>query len=292
MKEIPYIESTGTQYIDTGVYGSNTIDVEISISPSVSFSGWAWLLGGMQSNVQRSYTLAIYSLNTTTIQRGTDVFHDDSYSFVIGQRYKLKLSGTQFTINDSAICNLSNQSFTTPVTMYLFANDNQDAGGVASAYIPIRLYYCKIWDNGTLIRDFVPAVENGHAGLYDRVNEQFYGNSGTGEFETPIWYVDSEGNLTNDYMPDVLPQMEQPFPYALWRVENGILQNKLAPNGELVGAFANAISLQKVHIPKSCKKIGMYAFRNTQLMSVTIASDCEYYNTSFPDGCTINFYPD
>ena len=230
MKEISYIESTGTQYIDTGVYGSNTIDVEISISPSVSFSGWAWLLGGMQSNVQRSYTLAIYSLNTTTVQRGTYVFHDDSYSFSIGQRYKLKLSGTQFTINDSVICNLSNQSFTTPVTMYLFANDNQDAGGVASAYIPIRLYYCKIWDNGTLIRDFVPAVENGHAGLYDRVNEQFYGNSGTGEFETPIWYVDSEGNLTNDYMPDVLPQMEQPYPYSVWRVKSGYLTNKLLPS--------------------------------------------------------------
>ena len=56
------------------------------------------------------------------------------------------------------------------------------------------------------------------------------------------------------------------------------------------GAFANAISLRYVRIPESVKKIGKYAFRNTALISVTIARDCEYYPTSFPDGCIINFY--
>lgn len=63
-------------------------------------------------------------------------------------------------------------------------------------------------------------------------------------------------------------------------------------NKVLMGAFANAYELKKVSIPKSCKKIGRYAFRNTKLTSVTIASDCTYYDTSFPDGCVVNFYPD
>lgn len=56
------------------------------------------------------------------------------------------------------------------------------------------------------------------------------------------------------------------------------------------GAFANAKSLRYVRIPESVKKIGKTAFRNTALMSVTIARDCEYYPTSFPDGCVVNFY--
>lgn len=56
------------------------------------------------------------------------------------------------------------------------------------------------------------------------------------------------------------------------------------------GAFANATNLRYVRIPESVKKIGKTAFRNTALISVTIARDCEYYPTSFPDGCIINFY--
>ena len=60
---------------------------------------------------------------------------------------------------------------------------------------------------------------------------------------------------------------------------------------DLLGVFANAKDLQGVSIPKSVKKIGRYSFANTQLKSVTIAKDCEYYDTSFPKGCKINFYP-
>lgn len=106
-----------------------------------------------------------------------------------------------------------------------------------------------------------------------------------------VWYVDSEGNLTSDEIPPLLPQMEQPYPYALWRIEEE-LTNKLMPPKVDVGAFANATQLRKVSIPKSVKKIGRYAFRHTKLTSVTIARDCEYYPTSFPDNCTVKFYPD
>lgn len=75
-------------------------------------------------------------------------------------------------------------------------------------------------------------------------------------------------------------------------INNGFPYNVLTPNYISLGAFANATQLINVVIPKSCKRIGHEAFRNTQLTSVTIARDCEYYPTSFPDGCVVNFYPD
>ena len=56
------------------------------------------------------------------------------------------------------------------------------------------------------------------------------------------------------------------------------------------GAFCYASNLETVKIPKSVKYIGETAFRHTALTEVTIAADCEYYPTSFPDGCKINFY--
>lgn len=63
-------------------------------------------------------------------------------------------------------------------------------------------------------------------------------------------------------------------------------------NGELsrLGTCYNATNLNSVTIPKSVKYIGEFAFTNTKLTSVTIASDCVYYPTSFPAGCEILFY--
>lgn len=57
-----------------------------------------------------------------------------------------------------------------------------------------------------------------------------------------------------------------------------------------VGAFANASELTQISIPQSVKYIGREAFRNTKLKNVRIASDCTYFDTSFPDGCNIAFY--
>ena len=48
----------------------------------------------------------------------------------------------------------------------------------------IRIYYCKIWDNNILFRNFIPCYRKSDnvAGLYDLVNGVFYTNAGTGTF--------------------------------------------------------------------------------------------------------------
>jgi len=46
-----------------------------------------------------------------------------------------------------------------------------------------ELGYCKIWQGGDLIRDFVPCKRNydNAIGLYDKANDKFYQNNGSGE---------------------------------------------------------------------------------------------------------------
>lgn len=68
----------------------------------------------------------------------------------------------------------------TNVPYYLFKDPDH------SGAINIRIYYAKIWDNRTLIRDFIPAVRNddGVIGMYDQVNDVFYTNDGAGSFIT------------------------------------------------------------------------------------------------------------
>lgn len=84
--------------------------------------------------------------------------------------------------------------------------------------------------------------------------------------------------------------LSEPIPYTVMTVAENEYPTYNYLNTIDVGAFANATKLRYVRIPESVKKIGKTAFRNTALMSVTIARDCEYYPTSFPDGCVINFY--
>lgn len=88
----------------------------------------------------------------------------------------------------------------------LAANTN----GSISGHLSARLYSCKIYDNGTLIRDFVPCINpSGVVGFYDKANGRFYGNSGSGSFRAgtatnPIqWSIESynrwiQNSLTTD----------------------------------------------------------------------------------------------
>jgi hypothetical protein len=45
-----------------------------------------------------------------------------------------------------------------------------------------KMYYCKIYDNDILVRDFIPAVRDSDSkpGFYDLVTNQFYTNAGSG----------------------------------------------------------------------------------------------------------------
>lgn len=98
----------------------------------------------------------------------------------------------------------------------------------------------------------------------------------------------TNGELVNSDLTKAV--FSEPFPKASWQIINGEITTGLLPDIELVGAFANAVNLVKIVIPKSVKLIGDTAFRNTALSSVKISSDCVYSQESFPDGCNVDFY--
>ena len=50
-----------------------------------------------------------------------------------------------------------------------------DSGG--SLVSNMRLYGLRIYEAGTLVRDYIPSVQNGEAGLYDKVNNTFKGSA-------------------------------------------------------------------------------------------------------------------
>ena len=111
------------------------------------------------------------------------------------------------------------------------------------------------------------------------------------------WFLTPGGLPDNDaFIPLPVDPLADEIPKMRWRitpgVNNGLPYHELLPLEKLssAGAFMNAVNLEYVYIPRSCKKIGEWAFTNTKLRRVTIAADCEYYQTTFPKGCQIDFY--
>lgn len=116
------------------------------------------------------------------------------------------------------------------------------------------------------------------------------------EFSPPIpavWWSVEDGVLTTAVLPpaDTHNYVEYPYPINIWTIdENSDFAHAGMPDMSNVGTFMGSRSLNSIVIPETVKYIGEYAFANTTLVNVKIASDCQYSETSFPPGCTIDNY--
>lgn len=178
--QVEYIQSSGTQFIDTGFAPNNNTRVVMDVQPlSVSSpedSTVAMLFGARTAATSNNYAFAInFDKMRTDYNNAYDlVFSADPLSRVTIDKNK------ESTTVDAEILSYANAPFQAPVNLTLFAlNHNGTVKWKASA----KLYYCMIYDNGTLIRNYVPCVDpSGVAGLYDLINLEFYTSAGTDAF--------------------------------------------------------------------------------------------------------------
>lgn len=103
------------------------------------------------------------------------------------------------------------------------------------------------------------------------------------------WYLDENNELMNADLPEPLDGIFfPPYPANMWYMdENNIVTNALLPDGLQMGAFIDNPNLTEIIIPESVKSIGPFACSGTGLTEVTLADDCDYYSTSFPEGCVV-----
>ena len=187
--QVEYIESTGTQYIDTGVKPNNNTVTEIKCSPIIGdevMSNGA-ILGARYSSGVKEYRLQIGVSSDSkirTIQRvyNNEIygFRDSYYEWFKDYIYNIKF-GVNTYINGELLDTFDNGDFTPDINMYLFAFNNN---GNILGYSQSRIYFCKIYDNDILVRNFIPCKNTSDiVGLYDAVSGTFYQNAGTGTFE-------------------------------------------------------------------------------------------------------------
>ena len=176
--QVGYLQSSGTQYIDTGcnpnqnyriVLDTEPIEASTHIAPfgarsSGSVQFFAYLDSGALTGAWGGRWGATHYATSVLGNVGRTVMELSEKGFSVGG-VTTAVTATTFSIN---------------YPIYLFGLNNV---GATQYLYKGRIYSCQIYDNGDLVRDFVPCTNSaGTAGLYDMVNGVFYTNKGSGTF--------------------------------------------------------------------------------------------------------------
>ena len=185
--QIDWIQATGTQYIDTG-YTQQSDSVKIEIFSHIYGGSAIFYAGNIGACMAWAGAVYVYypelyrNGSRTWIQAGGHDPYGDSAEYLL----TLILNPSTCSISDGVTTNsTSGGDASVNATPYcLFADCT---GETPDRFIQARIMHCKIYDGGTLVRDFVPVIRNADSkpGLWDDVTQQFYTNAGTGEFVVP-----------------------------------------------------------------------------------------------------------
>ncbi len=182
--ELEYIESTGTQYIDTGIIPNlNTrIKAEFNYGQAPSSSQIIFGCKNVSSNYYQIYKNI--SGNDTFISIGFGIDNVNNSTTVTknfeNKNIILDINKNDFSINNESYSYRVNPTSDGFNSLGIFARHNPSDWSLASA---IKLYNFKIYNNNSLVRYFIPVKDkNNVVCLYDKVSKTFFYNQGTGDF--------------------------------------------------------------------------------------------------------------
>ena len=182
--EVEYLESSGTQYIDTLVNADSNLSVEITMANA----GTPWtnvnLMGAILATPRCRHHL---NFDSTLYSNGINYYfgNGDSCKAISGYKpadgeiftFKVDATNKTFTLG-SFLGTFPNDTFDIGLSYWLFGRNGTTPPQLGSLHI----YSAKLWNGTTLVRDFI-SVRKGSTGyLYDRVSGKLFGNAGTGDF--------------------------------------------------------------------------------------------------------------
>jgi len=180
-QEVAYIQSTGTQYIDTGIIGKGGLESYVE-AEFTTVPGDGTLLGS------RSWDTRLYLIHSYPSRwcYGYGGYYCSNSLIVKDTKYsiytKLYNGNQEMRVNDIIVLNNSVVGdFNTNLNMFIFA---LNSNGSPNYPVSAKLYSAKLIENGVLTRDFIPCYRkvDGVIGLYDLVTNEFFTNKGTGVF--------------------------------------------------------------------------------------------------------------
>lgn len=173
-----YLESTNTQYIDTGIPTKSETKIIASVQIMRNAVGQV-LLGNHYSPLPCSVLVtsggfwqAVIggTVYTTTVPVKLNQIYQIEFYIGSNNQY-LMINGEKIIVSNKTISS-------TAANILLFKRNSSSANG---SYM--RLYICQMYSNNNLVRDYI-AVEddNDVPCLYDKISKEHFYNQGTGDF--------------------------------------------------------------------------------------------------------------
>ncbi|MBP5160607.1 MAG: hypothetical protein ILP11_00955, partial [Alphaproteobacteria bacterium] len=187
---VEYIQSSGSQYINTAFYPTTNSKIDIKFMYTELSSGtYTGIFGSNGSTTQvEGFRLSGISSRTTYIF-GTDWEKDSNSNgfprVAANTIYTYTMDKNSVSLNSwSRQDPWNNPTISTAYETIIFGRRVQGSANLGLS--KSRIFYCKLWTNGSLVRDFRPAYdENNKAGMYDNVSHTMFYDANGGNFTYP-----------------------------------------------------------------------------------------------------------
>ncbi len=180
---IEYLHSSGTAYIDTGI--ECTSKLKVQFEGLVTTNANAAICGGISNASGSTYFRHHWSPNKTNfywIQRNSSSSASVTSSYTTNTWYNVTID----PVNGTASINGTSKTFTKITNLYTTSQNyfifvrKAQSGDTQSR--PGRFKFFKIWNDGTLVRDFIPVRVDTTGYMYDKVSRTLFGTVGSGSF--------------------------------------------------------------------------------------------------------------
>ena len=190
--EDAYIESNGSQFINTGYYPSRKTKIEVDFQLVNAVSAKDCIFG----NYGSTFSVLLYANppntyfqfcgkdgNWSALSTGVSIDTARHTMVIDIPKKKGTMSAPDGTVQGQANFNSGwtyNNTANWPIT--LFASCKNTTGTSAIQHVSAKIYGAKIWeseDNGatySLLHNYVPAMKGGYAGFYDTETGDFLSN--------------------------------------------------------------------------------------------------------------------
>lgn len=176
--KIKYIESTGTQYIDTKYICGNDVRIETEFE-YLQIDSVFRCIYGKQTKTAAEDAITVSQAVNYTVQA---YWRTNLTPFTLekDRRYKMLQSQNALVLDGVDYDGWSSSITKSQLTMYLMARNNN---GSAGNFFKGRIYGFKIYESNILAMDLIPVLDSSKVPcFYDKISNELLYNKGTGEF--------------------------------------------------------------------------------------------------------------
>ena len=228
--QLEYIESTGTQYVDSGLRLSSTgFKYEVSLE-FTSTSNCQVFGGRTYADYSKVDSLSLFIVSG---KWRFDYFGSTKTgpNISTGVKYTVSLQNGVTTVNGDSYGTSFTGGRTSGSTVNVFAGH---IGNNTEFKASIKLYSLKIWQGDVLVMDYIPVSVNGVAMMYDRATGTFpkhYGTFVAGPVaSTPLMGVHMY-QAANLWKQPTMATWQSASPSTIWSPIPGVVYTSLADNG-------------------------------------------------------------